>query len=111
MEKPADKEQCIELLYDLLSKRFAGQSGIIYAFSIGSLGKRPKFFRQFEKRHNCFGRFSSFSDNFGKKIGKLSKTSRFFFKKKFQIFFQPTQKILRLSSCNVALMYVHIMQI
>lgn len=34
MEKPADKEQCIELLQDLLSKRFAGKSGIIYAFSI-----------------------------------------------------------------------------
>lgn len=34
MEKPCDKEQCIELLYDLLSKRYAGQSGIIYAFSI-----------------------------------------------------------------------------
>lgn len=34
MEKPVDKEQCVELLYELLSKRFAGQSGIIYAFSI-----------------------------------------------------------------------------
>ncbi|XP_031620105.1 ATP-dependent DNA helicase Q1-like [Contarinia nasturtii] len=34
MDKPAEKEQCIELLYDLLNKRFAGQSGIIYAFSI-----------------------------------------------------------------------------
>lgn len=34
MEKPAEKEQCIELLSDLLGKRFAGQSGIIYAFSI-----------------------------------------------------------------------------
>lgn len=34
MEKPSEKEQCIELLHDLLSKRFAGQSGIIYAFSI-----------------------------------------------------------------------------
>lgn len=34
MEKPSEKEQCIEVLYDLLSKRYANQSGIIYAFSI-----------------------------------------------------------------------------
>lgn len=34
MEKPAEKDQCTELLYDLLAKRFAGQSGIIYAYSI-----------------------------------------------------------------------------
>lgn len=34
MEKPSEKEQCIELLHDLLSNRFANQSGIIYAFSI-----------------------------------------------------------------------------
>lgn len=34
MEKPSEKEQCFEMLYDLLSNRFAGQSGIIYAFSI-----------------------------------------------------------------------------
>lgn len=33
MEKP-EKEECIKLLYDLLSNRYAGQSGIIYAFSI-----------------------------------------------------------------------------
>lgn len=34
MEKPPEKEKCFDLLYDLLSRRFAGQSGIIYAFSI-----------------------------------------------------------------------------
>lgn len=34
MEKPPEKDKCIELLYDLLSNRFAGKSGIIYAFSI-----------------------------------------------------------------------------
>lgn len=34
MEKPADKDQCIELLYNLLSKRYANRSGIIYTFSI-----------------------------------------------------------------------------
>lgn len=34
LEKPADKEQCIELLYDLLKNRYANKSGIIYAFSI-----------------------------------------------------------------------------
>lgn len=34
MEKPEKKEDCIELLHALVSKRYAGQSGIIYAFSI-----------------------------------------------------------------------------
>lgn len=34
MEKPSEKDQCIELLYDLLSNRYAGKSGIIYVFSI-----------------------------------------------------------------------------
>lgn len=47
MEKPERKEDCIELLHELLSKRYKGQSGIIYAFSIADtediaseLGKR-----------------------------------------------------------------------
>lgn len=34
MEKPSEKEQCIELLFNMLSQRFANQTGIIYAFSI-----------------------------------------------------------------------------
>lgn len=34
MEKPSDKDQCCELLYDLLKTRYAGKSGIIYAFSV-----------------------------------------------------------------------------
>lgn len=34
IEKPSDKDQCVELLYDLLKNRYANKSGIIYAFSI-----------------------------------------------------------------------------
>lgn len=34
MEKPYEKEQCIELLADLLKNRYGGKSGIIYTFSI-----------------------------------------------------------------------------
>lgn len=34
MEKPAEKEKCIDLLYNLVKTRYAGKSGIIYAFSI-----------------------------------------------------------------------------
>lgn len=34
MEKPSDKEQCVELIAGLVRTRFAGQSGIIYTFSI-----------------------------------------------------------------------------
>lgn len=34
MEKPTEREKCIELLYDLLNNRFAGQTGIIYVKSI-----------------------------------------------------------------------------
>lgn len=34
MDKPDEKKQCIELLADLLTNRYVGQSGIIYAFSI-----------------------------------------------------------------------------
>lgn len=34
MEKPSEKEKCIDLLYDLLKIRYSGKSGIIYAFSI-----------------------------------------------------------------------------
>lgn len=34
MEKPSEKDQCIELLFDLLKKRYANKSGIIYTFSI-----------------------------------------------------------------------------
>lgn len=34
MEKPAEKEKCVDLLYDLLKTRYGGKSGIIYAFSI-----------------------------------------------------------------------------
>lgn len=34
LEKPSDKEQCIELIANLLKTRYANQSGIIYTFSI-----------------------------------------------------------------------------
>lgn len=34
MEKPSEKEKCVDLLYELLGTRYAGKSGIIYAFSI-----------------------------------------------------------------------------
>lgn len=34
MEKPAEKDKCIDLLYKLLKIRYVGKSGIIYAFSI-----------------------------------------------------------------------------
>ena len=34
MDKPDEKKQCIEQLVDLLTNRYAGKSGIIYAFSI-----------------------------------------------------------------------------
>lgn len=34
VEKPSDKEQCFDLIHDLLQTRYQGKSGIIYAFSI-----------------------------------------------------------------------------
>lgn len=34
MEKPHEKDECIELLCNLLSNRYKYKSGIIYAFSI-----------------------------------------------------------------------------
>lgn len=34
LEKPSEKERCFELMFDLLKVRYAGKSGIIYAFSI-----------------------------------------------------------------------------
>lgn len=34
MEKPADKQEVYEMLGDLLKNRYAGQSGIIYTYSV-----------------------------------------------------------------------------
>lgn len=34
MDKPGDKDQCVDLLFDLLKNRYDKKSGIIYTFSI-----------------------------------------------------------------------------
>lgn len=46
MEKPAVKEQCCDILYDLLHKRYANQSGIIYTFSIADAEELEKLLKE-----------------------------------------------------------------
>lgn len=42
MEKPADKEQCIDLLHNLLKTRYSDKTGIIYTFSIADTEELSK---------------------------------------------------------------------